>query len=315
MHLDVHHLRVVRAVAESGSLSRAAAALGVTQPAASAQLKRLEQLLGYQLFERRGGIVVPTAMGDLLLRRITSVLPQMDRLLEDIGLANGADLPPSTARVGAVCSAVVAHLASAISSVWPEIDETTIVHDDDSDGLLALLEEGRAECAMVKDYPGYELTLPRAVDMAVVAVEPTFVMLPEHHPLACNAEIELTDLRDANWVLAGNGTSAVFTEFFTRTCADAGFVPDITHMVSSQPMAQMVVRSGAVGLVQPCCEGHAGVAIRPLRGEVLRRRHVLAWRGDTFVAERQEKLVAALSEAYWSEAERSPAYRRYLSCN
>jgi len=51
---------------------------------------------------------------------------------------------------------------------------------------------------------------------------------------------------------------------------------------------------------------------RPLRGDVLLRRHILAWHRDTFVAGRQAELVSAVAEHYWAEAKKAPVYAKYL---
>ncbi|MGW5054295.1 LysR family transcriptional regulator [Actinokineospora sp. NPDC004072] len=313
MQLDVHHLRVLRAIADTGSLSGAAARVGITQPAVHAQLNRLEKMLGYQLFERRQDGVVATPMGELLLRRITAVLPQMDQLLADIKQRTCATRPPATTRVAAVCSTVVPRLPSALTTVWPEITEVTVVNDESSERLLALLDEFRVEIAMVKDYPGRELPVPPSVDTAVVVVEPTFVMLPEHHRLAAEEAVQLADLDGEPMVMGARSSSAPFRELFIDTCADQGFVPVIAHQVHSHAVGLMMVRAGAVGLTQPGCpDTHPGIVLRPLAGEVLLRRHVLAWRRSTFVAERGGELHAEVAAAYWQEAVKSPAYRRYL---
>jgi DNA-binding transcriptional LysR family regulator len=313
MRLDVHHLRVVRAIAETESLSRAAVSLGITQPAVSTQLKRLEQLLGFQLFDRREGGVVATPMGELLLRRTTAVLPQMDKLLEDIEQRASPAGPPGRMRVGAVCSALVAHLPALVCGLWPEVSEVSVVHDDSSELLLSLLADHRTDLVVTKDYPGRELLPPREVDTAVVVVEPTFVLLPEGHPLANQHLVDLADLEHEDLVLVDNASSAPFNEMLTETCEALGFVPKVPHLVTSQPVVQLVVRSHAVGFAQPICEEHAGIAVRGLRGDQLRRRHILAWHRDTFVAERKDELLAAAVDAYWAEARSSPVYRRYLS--
>ncbi len=54
----MRHLRVVATIAETGSLTKAAAALRLSQPGLSAQLRRIEQLLGGRLFDRGSNGVV-----------------------------------------------------------------------------------------------------------------------------------------------------------------------------------------------------------------------------------------------------------------
>ena len=61
--LELRHLRAVRAVADGGSVSRAATVLGVSQPALTAQLKRIERILGGDLFVRGPSGVRPTELG------------------------------------------------------------------------------------------------------------------------------------------------------------------------------------------------------------------------------------------------------------
>lgn len=63
MELELRHLRVLCAIADSGSVGRAAAALGYTQPALSTQLRRIERLLGEGLFVRASTGVELTAYG------------------------------------------------------------------------------------------------------------------------------------------------------------------------------------------------------------------------------------------------------------
>lgn len=69
MELELRHLKTIRAIAEAGSLTRAATVLGLAQPALSAQLRRIERALGGALFERGRHGVRTTALGELVLRR------------------------------------------------------------------------------------------------------------------------------------------------------------------------------------------------------------------------------------------------------
>lgn len=66
-NLDMTTLRSFLTVAEQGGVTRAAAVLNLTQSAVSMQIKRLEELLGIELFDRRNRSLVTTASGDLLL--------------------------------------------------------------------------------------------------------------------------------------------------------------------------------------------------------------------------------------------------------
>ena len=82
--LNLHSLRTVAAVARDGSLSRAAAALGMAQSAASRHLAEVEQALGGPLFHRTGRGVAPTPAGQALLEHARTMLFSAERLCADM---------------------------------------------------------------------------------------------------------------------------------------------------------------------------------------------------------------------------------------
>jgi DNA-binding transcriptional LysR family regulator len=88
--LDVTQLRYFQAIARHASLTRAAAALGVTQPALTASLRRLEAALGTTLFVRTREGVTITATGDELLHHADGILAAVGRAEESVlGLETG----------------------------------------------------------------------------------------------------------------------------------------------------------------------------------------------------------------------------------
>src|SRR5258708_27719739 len=99
-------LRVFREVAERGTLTSAAAALGYTQSAVSRQVASLERAAGAPLLERRHDGVRPTTAGHVVLRHAATVLDQIDAAAREL-----AGLPPAagTRRVGG-CSRAGASL-------------------------------------------------------------------------------------------------------------------------------------------------------------------------------------------------------------
>ena len=75
MHLELRHLRTVRAIHEQGGLARAAEMLNITQSALSHQVKALEEQAGVELFVRRAKPMRLSAAGMRLLRLAEQVLP------------------------------------------------------------------------------------------------------------------------------------------------------------------------------------------------------------------------------------------------
>ena len=101
MMLDIRHLEIVRAVHEAGSLSRAARALHMSQPALTRQLAVIEQRLGTALFRRHARGMSLTPAGERVLSTASRVLADIARAETDVRrLADGYD---GTVRIASEC--------------------------------------------------------------------------------------------------------------------------------------------------------------------------------------------------------------------
>jgi DNA-binding transcriptional LysR family regulator len=78
--MNLRQMEVLKAVAETGGITRAAEMLGVSQPAVSRMLRHLQDRLGYELTERRNGRLVPTERATLLLTEIARVFGQAENV-------------------------------------------------------------------------------------------------------------------------------------------------------------------------------------------------------------------------------------------
>ena len=87
--MDISALEAFRAIAESGSLTRAAERLHVSQPAMSAALKKFETELGARLFDREANRIRLNAAGEVALERVNAVLRAVEKLREDVRRAAG----------------------------------------------------------------------------------------------------------------------------------------------------------------------------------------------------------------------------------
>ncbi|NED31180.1 LysR family transcriptional regulator, partial [Streptomyces sp. SID8499] len=83
MELEVRHLRVLCAIADSGSLHRAARELGMAQPSLSTQLRRIEQMLGGQLFVRARTGCRATPLGHEVLSRARPLVAELAALVTE----------------------------------------------------------------------------------------------------------------------------------------------------------------------------------------------------------------------------------------
>ncbi|MGW1230618.1 LysR family transcriptional regulator, partial [Streptomyces sp. NPDC002530] len=83
MELEVRHLRALCAIADTGSLHRAARTLGVSQPSLTTQLRRIEKALGAELFSRERTGCRPTLLGRAVIGRARPLVDGMSALVTD----------------------------------------------------------------------------------------------------------------------------------------------------------------------------------------------------------------------------------------
>lgn len=112
MTLEIHDLRILRAIAEAGSLAGAARALGTNQGNVSRQLQRIERGTGVTLFRRQARGTTPTAAGRLVLSGAETLLPLIDWLLDTAAQQTG-HRPGPTDAVNAPATANVLDTAHA----------------------------------------------------------------------------------------------------------------------------------------------------------------------------------------------------------
>jgi LysR family nitrogen assimilation transcriptional regulator len=150
--MDLLRLHTFVAVAQAGNMSRAAAALHLSQPALSRQVRALEEELGQRLLERTGRGVVPTESGRALLGHASEIFAltqaaradMMDRQTNPRGQVV-IGLPPRVAHV------LTADLIEQFSQRFP--DATITVEENLSMRLRESLVTGRADLALLFDPP------------------------------------------------------------------------------------------------------------------------------------------------------------------
>jgi DNA-binding transcriptional LysR family regulator len=186
--LDLRHLRYLIAVAETGSITRAARRLLLTQPALSRAVRALERTAGVPLFVRRSDRTELTAAGAALLAEAYELVERSRSALER---ARGAQSGADTLTVAVpVCDVVAVAAASrAFETAHPGVRVQVVprewpAHPDE-------LRAGGAEVVFLRDcYDRHDVT----VDL--LAREPRMVLLPADHPLADRDRLTIADVRD-----------------------------------------------------------------------------------------------------------------------
>jgi DNA-binding transcriptional LysR family regulator len=311
MELEIRHLRVICTVAETGSVSRAAAALRVSQPGLTAQLHRIERMLGCSLFVRHRGGITATPFGEIVLARARAILPTIDELRRAAEPGPNGDGTPHVLRVGSVNAPILAGLVAALRSRYPEAAVTTR-GERSSVPLVDLVGSGRMELAVVGEYPGYELVPHADVVYQAVATEPVFVLLSSDHPLAEQPEIALADLAGEPFALPAADDDRT-REYYALACLAAGFEIQVAHEMEGTPLFDLVRAGLAISLCQATLRNLPGVAIRALTGTPLWYRHLVVWhRAGPFAAHAAD--VAGMAAAAYRDAvRRNTTYPAWLA--
>lgn len=276
---DARHLRVLRAVAGTGSFSAAARELGLTQPAVSQQMKALEQAAATPLLVRAGRELRLTEAGEALVRHAGSILAGLAAAEEEVaalaGLRAGrvrlVSFPSGSSTIvpGALAAMRAAHPGTRISLV-----------DAEPPRSVEMLREGECEIALAFHYPlpGTAGRAPEEPEAAGAGAdgEPVdgwdglvlrplltdrlLCLVPEDHPAAGAGRVELAELAGEP-VIAGCPRCRTH---LVELCRRAGFAPRIDFATDDYPAVVGLVRAGLGVAVLP------GLAVRavPPRGVV-----------------------------------------------
>ncbi|RSN52814.1 LysR family transcriptional regulator [Streptomyces sp. WAC 04229] len=201
MDVDTRLLRYFAAVAEEGTLTRAAERLYVSQPALTKQIRQLEAGLGVELFTRSRTGMTLTAAGRALAERVPALLAGWEGALRETRSA--ASRAARVLRVGFLASAaneatqpIIAAFALRRPGWRAEMRQAA--WSNPSAGLA----DADVDVALVRlPFPGQE-----ALRVVELFSEPRWVALPESHPLAGRETIEFRELWDEPFVAAPPGT-------------------------------------------------------------------------------------------------------------
>jgi DNA-binding transcriptional LysR family regulator len=273
--MDTRLLTSFLAVAERLHFGRAADQLGLSQPALSHQIRRLEEHVGSPLFDRTSRLVTVTDAGHALLPEARRVLIDLERAITQSRLA-------AEGRAGHL---LIGSIGACLNGVTPEVvrrlrDGTpglaVQLRQMDTPEQLEALRRGELDVAFVRSARGTS-----GLRVELLFEEPMMVALPSGHPLESAEEVSIHGLSDEAFVLWPRTTSPAFHDLVYRVCRSAGFEPSVA-MEGSDIETQLGLVSAGVGIsLQPASFarlGRAGVAWRQLAADAPTTSSVqLAW--------------------------------------
>ncbi|QXJ23774.1 LysR family transcriptional regulator [Actinomadura graeca] len=290
MELEVRHLRMIDAISVDGSLTRAAARLGASQPALTTQLRRIEEAVGGALFHRTPQGMAPTPLGEAVLEHARTVLAGMDDLARAMrGLRDRPEL-----RVGLLPTVLASFLGEAASAAVPDRPVDLTVVESRAEAINALVAD-ELDLVSHVDYPGRECFVPEGVELIEIGREPVFVTVPPE--IDHQGVVELSRLVEFTWLM-DRFDGGEFVGHLRDVCASAGLRTPLIRTSALISAAQTVRRGDPVVTVVQALAGPGGMpgAAAEVRGSPLRLRHVLL--SSSLSRAQAERISAELVLAY-----------------
>ncbi|PPK68065.1 LysR family transcriptional regulator [Actinokineospora auranticolor] len=272
--IDPRRLRVLRALADHGTVTAAGAALHLTPSAVSQQLAALESEVGQELLRRRGRRVWLTSAGELLVEHADAVLAELDRAEARLAAYGAGEL--GQVRVAAFASAITQVVAPAITALRALAPSVTIlVRDAEGQQSLPMLLDGEIDIAVSMhnplDGPEHRATFDSLYS------EPFNAVLPPGHPLLAHPEIPLPALADDDWVVPLPGNPC--RDVLLTACAQAGFTPRVTHTTDDFTATAALVAAGVGVALIPRTTLTSTDRVRPVTPSPQRQVYAAVRRG------------------------------------
>ncbi|WP_141014639.1 LysR family transcriptional regulator [Nocardioides sambongensis] len=266
-------LRMLRVVADQGTISAAADALGYTPSAVSHQMRTLARDVGVPLLEHQGRGIRLTGAARTLLERSHHLFAEWEEIRAEVQrTSDSASGYLRLAGFSTAASTLLPPVAVAVQRTFPR-------------SVVRILEADPEEC--------FDLLLADQADVAVVigtgllppSSDPRFDQLPlmedridllvsAQHELASRGRVRLADAADEPWIMDRPGRP--YHQMALAACAAAGFTPQHAHEVVEWDTCVAMVASGlGIALVPRLARIPAAEVVRiPLRGEASPVRHV-----------------------------------------
>jgi DNA-binding transcriptional LysR family regulator len=268
--MNLRQIEALRAVMETGTVSRAAERLSISQPAVSKLLNNLERMSGLALFDRRRGRLSPTPEALLLfdeMERVFQGMARLDRFAEEI-----RHLEHGSLRIGVMPALQTGFVQDIVARLVEGRRRLNIsIHARSTPKIVEWLVGGHLDVGLTS----HEIEHPELTQWPLCHSRYVCIM-PRGHRLAAKARIDLADFEGESFISFGADTP-------TRRTIDQMFEQAEVRrtLTLSAPMATtvcaLVARGLGLALVDPLCIGEFAprVETRPFRRKLVGELRVL----------------------------------------
>jgi DNA-binding transcriptional LysR family regulator len=288
MALDVKRLRVLRELAERGTVAATAEALSFTPSAVSQQLSALEREAGVVLLEREGRRLALTDAGRTLVAHADTLLAQLERAEAD--LHAGTQEITGTLRVAAFSSFARSVLPDVAAAMLAHARLALHVRDAEPQDSLPLLRLGELDVVIAQRFPYVPRVFGPAFHVVELFDDPLHLATGPGH---ADAPPSFAALAGRPWIAGHPGTSC--HEVVLHACHAAGHEPRIVAFSNDFAVVAALVAEGVgIAMIPEIAHDQCppSVTLRPLDPPLSRRVLAVVRSG----AERRPAVAAFLDE-------------------
>lgn len=243
--VTMSELRALLAIKSAGTLTRAAMALQITQPALSQQLREVENKLGMPLFTRHRRGLEPTPPGHVMLRLAAAFGVDLNIAAQELAMATREET--SVLRVGSMAVTSAGLLAVALGRFAQQSPDTQVVLMEGSrETLLEHLRHRRIDVFVGRLPDAGEAT---DLDRETLLLDGAGVIACAQHPLGRRSRLSLEQLLQAGWILPAEDTS--FYQQIAASLRAAGLITPLAriHSYSMLAIPAVVSTSDLIGFL------------------------------------------------------------------
>jgi len=269
--IQPQQLRVLVAIRDNGSLTRAAQSLGYGVPTIAHHLASLEGHFKVQLVERdrRGARLTP--LGGVLVVEAEEILVRLDQA-ERLVITQ-RDLGLTTIRVGTFASIGSQLLPRAIRGLRAQVQVQVEVLEAEPTDVVELLNAGELHAGLIYDSADDPAFAIPDLEFTVLLEEPFRVLVARDSPYTALSEIDLTDLAEADWICSRD-ENAASDRVLRRACHSVGFESKVLMRTDDLNMIHGLVAEGlgCTLTTQAAVDNRFAVEARPTAQDLGLRR-------------------------------------------
>jgi len=288
-------LRSFCAAASSGSISRAAEQLGLSQPSVSLQIQALERSLDVILFERRGPKILLTPQGEVFREMTQPLIDNINSLAENFS-AHFGELDRGEINIAAGESTILYILPEPVKNFSANFPKVRLkLHNVTGRDGMEMLRTNAADFAV-----GSMIEVPDDIHYQPIFTYDPVLITPLDHPLAAKEEITLADISPYGLILPPHHLST--WHMVDLVFQQANLPYQVTLEAGGWEVIKKYVANGlGISIVTSIClTGDEGLAQKPLQQFFPRRSYGVVMRRGKFLTPQARKFIDLMDPDFFT---------------